>query len=325
MSEKNIVDRLREEAASGHVAYTEFILKLKNNKKTLFCFFEGKDDYKYYGLRIETTTQQRFESIDCGGKENVLEVKKLIEQKKEYKEIRTSYFIDRDYDKQINITNIYCLPAYSIENQYVTKDVLSKILRNEYSILEESNDYNKVFELFEKLRFEFHEKTLMINAWLACQNDYRRKHKIKTYLRIDDTIGNYFSSIVNAELNGIVDLSDLNDINCIENLFSNAPRIPLNELQSKMAFFKNTNNSQTFRGKFELRFFVSFLDRLKSEVCKKRPIIFEKKHKCNLRFEFVTALTSLSIYAENPQCLIEYLNLKKNNDRITHAYGSLAG
>jgi hypothetical protein len=126
----DLVEKLREESSSEHVAYTEFILKLKRKTDGLFCFFEGKDDNKYYGIRIKNITLQDFEYINCEGKENVIKVCELIAKKPEYENIKTSYFIDSDYQDSAEISNIYCLPSYSIENQYVKKSVLENILKS---------------------------------------------------------------------------------------------------------------------------------------------------------------------------------------------------
>lgn len=309
----DLVDKLRQESSSEHVAYTEFILKLNKRKEYLFCFFEGKDDYKYYGIRVSNICQREFEAIDCGGKENVRGVKKLIEQKVEYSAVATSYFIDQDYENHSSIPNLYCLPSYSIENQYVTKSVLDKILKNEFSLDQEDKDYQRVIDLFENLQTKFHSKVRLINAWLACQSDKRKELKIKTYLKIDNAIGSYFSSIVNPDVRSLKDLNDLNNLDTINHLFPDAPEISEEELNIKINHFKHSKEQYTYRGKFELRFFISFLDRLKTEICKKNSLLFESKHKCNQRFEYSTSLTNLSIYAETPSCLIKYLDSKKIN------------
>mgnify|MGYP001320438155 CR=1 FL=1 len=302
-----LVDKLRQEASSGHVAYTEFILKLKNRSDCLFCFFEGKDDSKYYGIRIEPLLDTEYDSIVCGGKEHVIAVENLISSKKEYKKILKCYFTDQDYEEPVKINNIYCLPSYSIENQYANKNVLQKILKHEFSLNPDEDDFSKVIGLFEKLQIEFHEKTTFINAWLACQSDKRKQLGILTHLNIDNTIGSYFNTILSQDLKLILDLSSINDLSKIQTFFPLAPLITSKELEEKLKYFKEKEHELYFRGKFQLKFFVSFLDRLKSEICKKQPALFCKKHKCNLRFEFANSLTNLSIYANTPECLYTYL------------------
>lgn len=304
----DLADKLRLESNSEHVAYTEFILRLKKKKDCIYCFYEGKDDNKYYGIRVQSSTKKQPEPINCGGKENVLEVRRLISQKKEYKTIDIFYFIDLDYEQSsYNIPDIYVLPSYSIENQYANKESLTKILKNEFSLNEEEDDFKIAVSSFEQLQQKFHENILLINAWLACQSDKRKELSIKTYLKIDNSIGSYFSSLVSTDLQSIKSLSDLNNTSKIEALFPDAPKITEEELNSKIEKLQTQSAEESFRGKFQLRFFISFLERLKSEICKKRSTIFNEKHKCSLRFEYATALTNLSIYANTPPCLHQYL------------------
>lgn len=306
-----LVDKLREESSSGHVAFTEFILKLKKKPNSLFCFFEGKNDYKYYGIRIKNIAQVEHEQIDCGGRDNVLIVYQLLKKKTEYDSVLKAFFIDNDYNPPEELNEVYCLPSYSIENQYVTDSALEQILKNEFDMSESDGDYDKVFTFCHSLFDEFHSKTELINSWLSCQNDKRRELGIKTYLKIDSTIGKYFKSLVQSNLSGISDLEDLNDLKMIENLFSEAPKVTKNEVGNKLNTFKETDQRKTFRGKFELRFFTDFLTKVQSEICKRNSSLFENRHKCSLRFEFNNSLTVLSSYADTPSTLVSYLERYK--------------
>lgn len=303
----DLAEKLRKESYSEHVAFTEFILKLKNNKSGLFCFFEGKDDYKYYGLRISNITQRDFEDICCGNKEEVIKLEKLISSKSEYTEIDTLYFVDNDYSEDCEFDNIYCLPSYSIENQYTSINVLERILKQEFGLDKNHDDFKKVIKFYKQTRQEFHSKTLIINSWLSCQQEIREQKETNTYLRIDSTIGQYFKQPVKTNLNSIVDFDDLENKEKIENLFKESPKISTERIDKEIEKLKKLDGQKSFRGKFELRFFVSFLNRLQGEICKKNPELFEEKHKCSLKFEYPNALTSLSIYADTPNCLFQYL------------------
>ncbi|OFX26676.1 MAG: hypothetical protein A2041_00990 [Bacteroidetes bacterium GWA2_31_9b] len=308
-----LIDKLRDEVSSGHVAYTEFVLKQKKKKDCIFCFFEGKDDKKYYGIRINNYTQRNYEPIVCGGKENVIDVRRLIAKKKEYKKTEICYFIDQDYDAHIYIKSIYCLPTYSIENQYANKNVLKKLLTDEFSLNEENEDFSIALNLFERLQNKFHKETLYLNAWLSCQNDKRKKLGLKTNLKIDSLISSYFSSIASEDLSTISNFTELNNLSSLQSIFSDAPLVKASELKTKLKLFEKQNPEILFRGKFQLKFFISFLHRLQSDICKKNSVLFKEKHKCSFRFEFATALTSLSIYAETPECLYNYLKPFKQN------------
>jgi hypothetical protein len=309
----DLAEKLRQESYSEHVAYTEFILKLKNNTQGLFCFFEGKEDNKYYGIRVKNITQRDFKGIICGNKNEVIKLEKLISTKEEYKDIDKLYFIDKDFSNNCSFDNIYCLPSYSIENEYSKIEVLKNILINEFSLDSEHADFIKVISYFNKTRAEFHTNTLLLNSWLSCQNEIREKTENSTRLKIDHTIGNYFKNPVNTDLETISDFNDLDTQAKIETIFNEAPKVDTEVLNKEIAKFEKSDYYSTFRGKFELRFFISFLSRLQGEICKKEPDLFDEKHKCSLKFEYPSALTSLSIYALTPECLIEYLNTKRKN------------
>lgn len=301
------VEKLREESSSEHVAFTEFTLKLRNGKDNLFCFFEGKDDVKYYGIRIRNITQREYESINCEGKENVIKAHRLISSKKEYSSIKTLYFIDLDYQEEPVEKSIYCLPSYSIENQYVKKSVLENVLRNEFSLKSESSDFSKVLEIYEALQAKFHSETRYINAWLACQSDERFKYGKTPYLKIDSTIGGYFKTIVKSKMDTVSSFEELNNLSEINRLFPKALSIMEKDIVEKIKYFESVDEASLFRGKFELAFFVDFMKKLQSEIGCKSSVIFDDRYKCNLRFEFSTALTILSSYAETPRSLIIYL------------------
>tara|TARA_B100000378_G_C18035096_1_gene408814 strand:- start:22 stop:960 length:939 start_codon:yes stop_codon:yes gene_type:complete len=309
----DLAEKLRQESYSEHVAYTEFILKLKNNTQGLFCFFEGKEDNKYYGIRIKNITQREYKGIVCGNKDNLIKLEKLISTKEEYTDIDKLYFIDKDFSVNCSFDNIYCLPSYSIENEYSKIEVLRNILINEFSLDTEHPDFQKVIDYFNKTREEFHANTLLLNSWLSCQNQIREETENSTRLNIDQKVGDYFKNPVNTDLNTISDFSDLDTKEKIEAIFNEAPKVDSEVLNNEIAKFEQSDCYSTFRGKFELRFFISFLSRLQGEICKKEPELFDEKHKCSLKFEYPSALTSLSIYALTPECLIEYLNTQRKN------------
>jgi len=319
---EQLIDILREESESEHVAFTEFALLYKKDEDILYCFFEGNECKKYYALRIKYITEKLFYDFSCGGKESVLKAYNLITAKKEYEINRILFFIDRDFDQTHISKDIYMTPYYSIENFYTSVEALIEILKNEFNLKEENPDFMTAIDLYKKLQSEFHKRTLIINSWLASQHDIRKDKGIKTHLNIDQYLEKYFKRIVNEDLNSLSDFSDLNDVDFIENnIFINSPKVAKQSLNRKIGIFKKSVTQKAFRGKFELRFLVSFLNRLKDEICKKKPNLFTKKYKCNLRFEYINALSVLTQYAETTTCLTKYLkgfktNTKKHNQTL---------
>ena len=302
----NLIEELRKSREIAPVAYTEFVLTYSKDKKALYCFFEGDEDKRYYRMRIE----QEFENFTCAGKDNVKKVYRMIKEHQEYNGVKTLFFIDKDYSNEITNNNIYVTPCYSIENFYTTNEVLISILINEFNLKNSDSDFILILEKFYQLQRKFHNDLLIFNAWLSCQNDLREQNSSITYLSINDRVKLYFEGIVKDKLNEIKDFNDLKSIDFIENnLFTEAPKIEAKDLQNKINEFQSKINSCIFRGKFELKFMVSFLQQLKNEIGQK-PIksIFEKKQKCTFEFKHENIISTLSQYAITPDCLRKFIN-----------------
>lgn len=314
MANTDLVGRLRESRHSGHVAYTKFVSCYSKDPNQIYCFFEGLEDKRYYGVRINLKIGKDFKDFTCGGKDEVKRVADLIKNKVEYREAITCFFIDKDYSEDTTNENIYVTPCYALENFYTSTSTLKSILKNEFNMDEEEDDFNKIVDLYEKLQIEFHKKLLFFNAWLACQSDIRIQENRHTYLTIDESTKNYFDKFLNHTFKikeNIFD--DLNDITKLENeLFSNAPKVVTDVLENKISLFENANHAYIFRGKFEIKLLVAFLQKIQAECRKKSSDIFSKKYKCTLTFELTNIISTLTQYAITPSCLNDFLdrNLK---------------
>lgn len=304
----DIVENLLEESVSDCVAYTEFMLNYKKSEDNLYCFFEGNEDRFYYSIRIDllSATNDNIGFI-CGGKEKVLKVHKLIKDNNYYRNVKTSFYIDSDYDKNEINPDIYITPTYSIENLYCTKESFEKILISEFKMNSGDNDFIKCVENYLYIQDKFNEQTLLLNAWLACQADYRNEHKTYTYLKIDNKVKTFFDKIVLTDLSAIKALQEIKTKVDIENIFVDSPVIEDSKLEEKVEYFKTINKSDKFRGKFILRLLENYLCRLQS-ISGVNPEMFEKKYSSNLRFEYATICSNLSQYATTPNCLKDYIS-----------------
>ncbi|WP_420287290.1 DUF4435 domain-containing protein [Flavobacterium psychrophilum] len=319
MSE-NIIENAKKELESSLVAYAEFVLDYNKNSNNVYCFYEGKEDRSYYSIRIKLRNpKHKFYSYTCNGKGNVINLHRLINKHKVYASSLTLYFVDKDFE-DINLeSNIYITPFYSIENFYILDEAFKNILINEFCIPTSCASYKEAIELFINCREVFHSNVIFLNAWLSCQTDYRKQHNINTRLSIDDTLKRYynfdlFEKIVNADLKTISFPEELKNKENIESIFSDSPKITDETFTEKLELFKRVNQSETFRGKFELKFLVSFLNKLQDEIGKRKNSIFSKRHSCSLRFEYATSISQLTNNAVTCEKLIQYLddNIRKN-------------
>lgn len=314
----DIVEEAKKELGSGLVAYTEFVLDFKKNADNIYCFFEGKEDRSYYSFRTKMIylNEDYFDYV-CNGKGSLVKLFKLVNNHQIYSDSNIGYFTDFDFDGKILPESIYTTPFYSIENFYVVDKAFENILTNEFNISRSCPCFKEANDLYKKLKEEFHNNVIILNSWLACQNDYRKENNISTRLNIEATLkkvfGNDdFNKVVNPDFSKINFPNELLNQTDIELIFNNAPKIEKAKFEAKLNEFKTLKGDEKFRGKFELKFLVSFLNRFKEEIGKKKDSIFSKRYSTSLRFEYVTSVSQLTNNAITPSCLIEYIKGIKN-------------
>jgi len=93
-------------------------------------------------------------------------------------------------------------------------------------------------------------------------------------------------------------------------LFPNSTKISIENIEEKKIILLQTNPSHSFRGKFEFKFFIDFLKKLKEEVGARNQKLLTNRYKCKISFEIDTGILTLTTYAITPSCLKSFL---KNN------------
>ncbi|MBU0924644.1 DUF4435 domain-containing protein [bacterium] len=316
MKNTSLLEEMKNSKQSAHVAYTNFVTAYSiDNPDLVYCFFEGDEDKKYYGSIITIKYEKKFEDFTCGGRDFVLKAIELIKNRIEYNKAKVLFFIDRDYTDDKVKDELYVTPCYSIENFYSTEDTLKRILNNEFNMKEKDENFLKILELYTTLLMNYHDKLLFLNAWLSCQYDIRIKTNTSTRLDINEVLKNYFKNNENMfdvclSLRANI-FDDFKNKDILENtLFKDAPKILDDLLNEKLALFnsRDFNKACMFRGKFELKFFIDFLKRLKEEATSKQPKILTKKYKCTLSFKLEDSISVLTQYSNTPNCLIEFFD-----------------
>lgn len=314
----DIIEEAKKELGSGLVAYTEFVLDFKKNKDNIYCFFEGKEDRSYYSFRTKMIYHnEEYYDYVCNGKGSLIKLQTLINNHTIYKNSNMGYFVDSDFEGKVLPNTIYTTPFYSIENFYVVDEAFENILINEFNININCECFNKAKYLYTNLREEFHNNILALNTWLACQNDYRIENNISTRLNIENSLKTilnheYFNKIVNPDFSTLNFPSELLNQEDIETIFNDSPKIEKSVFELKFNQFKSLKGEESFRGKFELKFLVSFLNRFKDEIGKRKDSIFSKRYTTSLRFEYATSISQLTNNAITPTCLITYIKEIKN-------------
>jgi len=274
----------------------------KFSDKVLYCFFEGKDDPKYYINRIEKFTSKEIISYPCGKRDNVYKVHGMIESKKSTHN-NTLYFTDRDFN--INIIkneDIYSTPCYAIENFYILDSVFEKIINYELGISkfsyekEDIEDFKKLMEYYKSEKGKFIESTKYLNAWYALQINKSRLIEEKCRPKLDklkEIKESYYP---------------YNNIETLEGLTKNYVKVTKEEIDKTInELIKNPEYN--FRGKYYIYFLCKVLNYVFSESNKPSGFL-SKKRKVSLGIASNSIISTFCQYAATPTCLDEYLKYK---------------
>lgn len=284
--------------------FQEYILrKDEESLPTIYCFFEGEDDYKYYISRIEAYVEEKeIIHFNCDGKDNVLTLHGMIKSgTADSHDNKLLFFIDRDFDKQkTDCKEIYTTPSYAIENFYITNTAFSKFLNGELKIGksslkdEDKLDFEKALNYFKDQRMDFITDTIMLNVWFSLQ---RNKS-----INIPKENKPKLSQLKNAydkKINFPVDIEEL------KNLTLNYLEVTPIEIQSEKKRLME-NAVYNFRGKYFEEFLYKVLTIIITDSNKPKEI-FSKKRRVNLTIGKNNLISNLSQYADTPQCLKRYL------------------
>jgi hypothetical protein len=293
---------LRNKRQKGLVGFHKFLLKYKPHKNIPYCFVEG-EDAKYYGPRVTMVCHKEPDFIRCNGKKGVIKAYEEIIKHQEYNEVRLFFFVDRDFDEPLNNPKIYETPCYSVENLYSSPKVLERILKHEFNLEETDVDFKNAMDTFLKRQKEFHDNIALLNAWIACCKEYMSKTKKEIKLRLNNL--SFKEHLIDVSLEKV---TAKYTIEKIEEFLEIPVSIPASVLENKL---KQMNShpmrGRIFRGKFEIAFFISILDKLIEDRNKKEGRkVFQNKGKVRLPLD-VNPLTVLSIYADVPDCLYDYI------------------
>ena len=300
------VQILKDSRQSSSVKFLEFTRVVSKNKVAIM--FEG-EDAKYYSIRINSILPDlEWASINCGGKKNVIQLRKDIRNHPNYYNAPCLFFIDSDFDNNeeiANLTDVYLTPCYSIENLYFTENAFIRIMDSEFkssATNERSGDFESALYTYRKIKEEY----------LSAISGFN--YLIKEIRRIENEGSSTGKLYINdLSLNKLVKISldqvdKIYDENQPENIFPKmASDLDINLSNSK-DYFSNISLELWFRGKQHLEFFRNFLVHLINDInSKTERKVFSTKGKVKLNLTTDNCVSDLSQYADTPPCLITFL------------------
>ena len=253
--------------------------------------------------------------LNCKGKSGVIRIFNLIynsENSEKYDQAWICFFLDRDFDaiaEHPNSDRVYITPCYSIENLYVTEKCFRLILKSEFEIdtvVENESNYNRVIEQYKCRMEDVLNASLEINIWLYCQRQYEKINS-SNKLTIDSI---RINRLIEISLDDVKKNYDYDELLCLCPL---SYVMQNTELDEANRFFTTSDRIASFRGKWLLHLFVSFLRLIVNDANQKKSKIFSQKLKVKLNISSGNILSDLSQYAETPPCLQQFLLKNRQN------------
>ena len=293
------VQEMRNARIAPAVIYSEYLKKVRNYEKV--CFVEGDDDRLYYNELIGCNSLY----ICCNGKENLIKLLQLIVEnhKSINKKTRIMFFMDGDYDNKIfykdiykeNKKYLYILDEYSIENLYLTTNSIGDILKREFGMNVEDEDYIKEIQRYKNLILDTVEQFKNINYAFYIVRQIRRnaevcftgvsKSKVFSYIQKDNTICK--KNLRLSDMANILKVEDFSD----------------DEKQLALEFFNSKDLMRYGRGHNNIWIMEMFLHDLYLRNKRKK---LSKVYSCS--FEFSNCIISHCAYAaEKPKSLLSFI------------------
>ncbi len=258
------LEKLNASRDSSISAVHEFLLEYKKHGMAVHAFFEGHDDASFYSAQIRRALPQQLGLYlhQCGNKDAVYQTFASIDGT-QFSNCILLFFVDKDYSNFLTqmytqAPNIYVTEYYSIENYVVTGEILERVWDELIWLKKQSYDFEIVRAKFLEELSRFHNLMLPITAWIVC---LKRSGQPVNLDNIACGKIFVFDKDVSLAYHRIQSTADL--LAVLEGLCrivtSEECEKSLHELVDEL----NNHEPKTIvRGKYELWFFIAFLNQL---------------------------------------------------------------
>lgn len=301
----DIKEKMREKYHSNQRFEHEININFKN-RDLIYCFVEGDEDRVFYHNKLQYFNENsKLKFIVSKGKRNVIRYNEIITEKEKWKYFKSMFFVDRDYDSYKEIGTVFITDAYSIENYFVSCNVLEKILEYDFGI----DDDRIIFEIskmFRKTQKDYHKLLLEINSFLKLQQIKEEEKKEKKRLNIDKL---KLNEMLEINLDGIVIKKNLEEgINMLSDYYDYSDI----EFKEILNSFDSNRYIYDFRGKYEIYFIEKYISEILEEINKKENIFGIKKNIKRYQNDVIKRFLG---YAECPKNLRNYYDCMINRTK----------
>ena len=261
-----LVERLRLEREGSTSVAHQFRISYKPRTKDIYVFFEGRDDSLLYMPEIKRRYKKgSVTSIICNGKQGVIDaytdVKGIVNNTR-----RIWFFVDKDLDdflgrfgvKVPRSKSFYITHCYSIENEFVCNESISYIWEHVWGQDAGDERLQQLLDSFAIARNDYNKIMITLMSWVICQRLNSKRPllnniNLKKYIAIDNDCR---VSKKKKMYKGIDKSCGINERSSI--------------WKSILPIYKKLKTKEPceyIRGKYELWFFVIFINKFFKKFC----------------------------------------------------------
>jgi len=292
------LSRIKAARSAPAVLKTRLVALRSVLPRSLVLAFEGNDDKTVYFQWIRRINPNiKYEPFPCDGKEQVLQLKDIIDRDLGGLSQGLYFFVDRDFDDlrgRKSCDRIYMTKAYSIENYLVDELVLEELLKDEFHCHVEIECRSNVVNLFSTLYERFLKTISPVNERLF----FARR------LNMEPTVGlpTKASKLANIGLDSVTK-SEVTELELIK-LPKDPTPLEIAQLQPE---FNGFDPRSRHRGKFSFLFFTKWLENLAQDRNSDVPKYFPRiTNGSKVRFQDLN-LASYASKSRLPEGLPEFV------------------
>ena len=272
MNDSTFPDVLREYRNRPSTAYLEFLRTL--GKKTLHVFVEGDGDSSFYRnfLQPYAPSFDQCHFHDCRGKPKVYQTREMIRNKRDRPDWSHTmvllYFVDKDLSDILEddypvASDVFVTDYYSVENYLVSEEMLRIVLEDIFNFHGNHRPMlEPICQNFNRELGRFYEYARTIMAWGIYHKLDRSGiefEDIKIRRLIDIRVRDGQLKLVRKVQDQSRDLYET-----LDNMCGVETSVTRGELENEVnSLLKGQHPKAYIRGKFEVEFFLMFLEALR--------------------------------------------------------------
>jgi hypothetical protein len=299
--DNSLVERAREHRSSSAVLKLALSNVRARDRASPVLIFEGVDDlgpYEVWANRVSQVVWTSCVPLPGKGKGQVLGLRLQLQRDETGLKENVFFFVDRDFDElrgQGGGPDVFCTETYSVENAFVTEEVLRSLLRDEFRCAAGEEDLDRIVQQFLRVVRQFCE----------CMEDANWRLFVAQRVVIERNIAtDNVQRFVLIQLDRVerrYNEEQLKELIKLE-------REPTEEeLRREEPAFRELDRSRRHRGKFLLSLFRRWLELLAEERKQATAGLFKEPTAIRLSVDRDASYRALAGRCSLPEGLQEFL------------------